>query len=300
MTQEKKLAPSRALAATTIYAALSLLKKNNRELSLKEIKQQIPKIVELDQWALARYEKTGAVRWESIFHWYSVDCVKAGFLIKRDGIWFLTPEGEAALKLGPEKLLDKASNAYREWRRTSIHEREKTPVEQPTEEIVSYDDIKQQAREGLEQYINSKNPYEFQDLIAALLRGMGYYTPFVAPKGKDGGVDIIAYKDPLGTGAPRIQVQIKHREAAATAQEVRQLMGLLQKDLNVGIFVSSSGFTPDARTTARTSHIHVELIDLKRFLELWRQFYEKLNDEDKVLLPLEPIYFLAQSELIRS
>ena len=26
----------------------------------------------------------------------------------------------------------------------------------------------------------------------------GYYTPFVAPKGKDGGIDLIAYQDPLG------------------------------------------------------------------------------------------------------
>ena len=42
---------------------------------------------------------------------------------------------------------------------------------------------------------SKKNPYEFQDLVAALLRAMGYYTPFIAPKGKDGGVDIIAYRD---------------------------------------------------------------------------------------------------------
>jgi len=60
-----------------------------------------------------------------------------------------------------------------------------------------------------------------EPLVAALLRGMGYYTPFVAPKGKDGGVDVVAYRDPLGTESPRIQVQIKHRESFATVQEVR-------------------------------------------------------------------------------
>lgn len=31
-----------------------------------------------------------------------------------------------------------------------------------------------------------------------LPRAMDYYTPFIAPKGKDGGIDIIAYLDPLG------------------------------------------------------------------------------------------------------
>lgn len=57
-----------------------------------------------------------------------------------------------------------------------------------------------QASKGIREYI-IKEPYEFQDLVAALLRAMGYYTPFIAPKGKDGGVDIIAYRDPLGTTA---------------------------------------------------------------------------------------------------
>jgi restriction system protein len=78
-------------------------------------------------------------------------------------------------------------------------------------------------------------------------------------------------------------------------QEVRQLMGLLQKDGDVGIFVSSSGFTPDAKTTARASHVHVELINLDRFITLWQEFYGKLTDEDKSFLPLRPIFFYAPS-----
>ena len=153
--------------------------------------------------------------------------------------------------------------------------------------------IEQLAIEGLKKQINHKNPYEFQELVAALLRGMDYYTPFVAPKGKDGGIDVIAYRDPLGTITPRIKVQIKHREASASVQEIRQLMGLLQKDGDVGLFVSSGGFTPDAKTTARSSHAHVELVDLDRFITLWEEFYLKLADEDKALLPLMSIYFYA-------
>ena len=115
-------------------------------------------------------------------------------------------------------------------------------------------EMEQLAIEGLKKQVGLKNPYEFQDLAAAILRGMGYHTPFVALHGRDGGVDIIAYRDPLGTVSPRIKAQIKHRpNTPATVQEVRQLMGLLQKDGDVGIFVSSGGFTPDAKTlTANT------------------------------------------------
>jgi restriction system protein len=59
--------------------------------------------------------------------------------------------------------------------------------------------------------------------------------------------------------------------------------------------VSTGGFTQDAKTTARGSHVHVELIDLDRFIALWQEFYAKLTDEDKSQLPLRPIYFYAPS-----
>lgn len=294
MPNEKKLAPSRALAAKVIHAALSILRDNGKEMPMRDLMAKVERTVKLDDWARERYEKSGYVRWESILHFFSIDCVKAGYLVKKKGVWYLTPEGEEALKLGPEKLLDQAGAAYDKWREEHPKIREEKVEEETAIQVVSYDDVEQRAIEGLQQYINSKNAYEFQDLVAALLRGMGYYTPFVAPRGKDGGVDIVAYRDPLGTESPRIQVQIKHRESAATVQEVRQLMGLLQKEGDVGIFVSTAGFTPDGKNTARSSHIHVELIDLNRFISLWQEFYEKLREEDRSLLPLRPIYFLSQ------
>jgi restriction system protein len=196
--------------------------------------------------------------------------------------------------------LKAATAAYRKWReenQPSVGQEEEGAAEESQQgQEATVHEMEQVAIEGLKKQIGLKNPYEFQDLAAALLRGMGYYTPFVAPHGKDGGVDIIAYRDPLGTASPRIKMQIKHRpNTSATVQEVRQLMGLLQKDGDVGIFVSSGGFTPDAKTTARSSHVHVELIDLDRFISLWQEFYAKLTDEDKSLLPLIPIFFYAPS-----
>lgn len=297
----KPFSPTKALAAKLIYKAFVILKNNGNELTFKDLLTKVENEVELSDWDKERYDKSGYIRWQSILQFYSIDCIKAGYLVKKSRIWYLTPEGLEALKMSPEDLLNTASRAYRRWKaeQPSSDETKEDEIEDKIEEsanLIVFSDIEQKAIEGLVNFINKKNAYEFQDIVGALLRGMGYYTPFIAPRGKDGGIDIIAYKDPLGTTLPRIQIQIKHRESSASVQEVRQLMGLLQKDGDVGLFVSTGGFTSDAKMTARTSHVHVELIDQNRFIELWQSFYSKLPDEDKSLLPLKPIYFLASDD----
>lgn len=79
-----------------------------------------------------------------------------------------------------------------------------TPEEGPNDETAEKDNgmnldlLESNAREGIRKFIVSKSPYEFQDMVAALLRAMGYHRPFIAPTGKDGGIDITAYLDPLG------------------------------------------------------------------------------------------------------
>jgi restriction system protein len=126
---------------------------------------------------------------------------------------------------------------------------------------------------------------------------MKYHTPFISPKGKDGGIDIMAYRDPLGATTPRIKVQVKHKpDTAIRVDEIRSLTGLLNKDGDVGLFVTSGSFTSDAERFARDNHIHVKLIDIDSFISLWREYYTSLTDEEKNLLPLQAIYFLGSNE----
>jgi len=301
----KQLSRTRQLSAKVMFAAMQILVEKGGEAPGREVIAQIEKRVELDEWAKEVYEKTGNTRWKSILQFYTIDLIKAGYLVKKSGVWYVTTEGKSALELGEAKLAENAMSAYRNWRETNprelsvtvqtsdldtdIQDVDKVVVEQEQEATIQQ--MEEQAIDGLRQQIDRKNAYEFQDLVAALLRGMGYYTPFVAPKGKDGGVDVIAYQDPLGVVSPRIKVQIKHRDSTATVQEVRELMGLLQKEGDVGMFISTGGFTSDAKVTARTSHVHVELVDYDRFIALWQEFYVKLSDVDKDRLRLRPIYF---------
>ena len=61
------------------------------------------------------------------------------------------------------------------------------------------------------------------------------------------------------------------------------------------MFVSSGGFTSTARQEARNGAVHIELMDLNGFLEGWMNDYDRLSEEDRSLLRLRPVYFLAPS-----
>lgn len=95
----KELSPSRSLAAKTLHAAFQVLNENGGELPGREVIDAVGERVDLDGWAQEQYEKTGYVRWISILHFFSIDAVKAGFLVKKKGVWYLTTEGEDVILL---------------------------------------------------------------------------------------------------------------------------------------------------------------------------------------------------------
>lgn len=299
---------SRALAVKVLFPAFKALQEAGGSLPSSELKSRIAGTLDIDDWGREFLPKANAPRWAAVLHFFSIDCVKAGFLTKQRGVWSLTSEGEDALKLGPEGFLDLAMKSYREWRDKNPRQHPKEAGSEDEEiaadlpenngslDVAKLEEIEQTARDGLRRHIDAKNAYEFQDMVGALLRGMGYFTPFIAPRGKDGGIDLIAYKDPLGTIAPRIKVQVKHREQSASVQELRELTGILRRGDDVGIFVSTGGFSPDCQREARQSDRHIELIDFDRFIVLWQQFYAKMTDEDRLMLPLYTVHFLAPDE----
>ena len=295
-----QLAKSKQTAIKVMYECFKVLKEAGGELAGREVRERLRTRLSFSDWEMEVSAKTGYLRWEAIFSFYTVDTVKAGFLQKNKGTWYLTAEGEKMLALGPVKLFNAASAAYRKWAADNKPEKaepEIAVVATGQFKKASIKDLEDDALAGITEFISAKNAYEFQDLVAALLRAMGYYTPFVAPRGKDGGIDIMAYQDPLGTTAPRIKVQVKHKPAAAVpVDDIRSLKGIISREGEVGLFVTSGRFTSEAEFFARAADVHIRLIDLNDFVALWQEFYKKLDDEDKNLLPLHPIYFLGSNE----
>ncbi len=293
----KPLSPSAACAAKCLFAVMLYMKENCGEVATKEINDIIRKRVDFTDWEEERAGKLQNIRWWSVTQFYSIDYNKAGYILKKQGSWYLTPEGEEAVKLA-DQILRNANAAYRKWRQEKDLDADDAVEEETPEKetIVNIERLEEQANDGIRKYIKAKNPYEFQDMVAALLRAMGYYTPFIAPKGRDGGVDVIAYIDALGAKTPRIKVQVKHRpDDCIPAKDIRSLLGIL-RDGDIALFVTSGTYSQQARTEALTSKTYIKLIDGEEFIQMWQDNYSKMTDDDKNMLPLKHIAFVGSSE----
>lgn len=129
--------------------------------------------------------------------------------------------------------------------------------------------------------------HPFEDLVANLLRTMGYRTR-VSPEGMDGGIDIIAHKDELGFEPPIIKVQVKSNDGNIGEPIVSALYGKVSPN-EFGLLVTLGSFTTQARNFAK-SKSNLRLIDGEELVELILQHYETLDSNYKGLIPLKRVY----------
>ncbi len=132
---------------------------------------------------------------------------------------------------------------------------------------------------------------DMQELVAGILRGMGYKTR-ISPSGSDRGKDIIASPDGLGFEPPRIVVEVKHRKGAMGSQEIRSFLGGRHKD-DKGLYVSTGGFTKEAKYEAERANIPLTLIDIDDLVSILLENYEAMDTNMKTLIPISRIYWPA-------
>jgi restriction system protein len=249
----------------------------------------------------------GVQRFGKMIRFATIAPVKAGWLIKEKGKWYLTEEGKSAYARyqDPEEFSREARRLFHQWAdkqpkevadtEEEFHEEIGT-TERVADASSTLEEAEETAWDEIEAYVQAINPYDLQRLVAALLRAMGYHVAWISPPGPDKGIDILAYNDPLGTSAPRIRVQVKRRADKINVDGLRAFMALLGEQ-DVGIFVSTGGFTSDAEMEARTKETRkLTLIDLEKLVGLWIKHYDKVSESDKRLLPLRPVYYLAPTD----
>lgn len=153
-----------------------------------------------------------------------------------------------------------------------------------------YDETRQKSATFIEDSISQLDAWQLQEFVAGLLRAMGYKTR-VSPRGSDRGVDIFASPDGLGLEQPRIFVEVKHRPATAiSAPDVRAFIGGRQSGDRC-LYVSTGGFTREARYEAERSSVPLTLVALPDLRELLVEHYDALDSETRRLVPLAKLYW---------
>ena len=288
-----------------VRAAFRALIDAPEGLRANEVTQAVARTVQLTEHESGFYDG-GVRRMDKILRFATIAAVKAGWLVKKKGTWLVTEEGRAAYQLhqDPTDFMREAARRYREWKLAQPAEVAPDSPDSPVEledddgEVLTapeatLEEAEEAAWQEVENYLRRMPPYDFQELVAALLRAMGYHVPWVAPRGKDGGVDIMAFTDPLGVTGPRIKVQVKrHNHGRVDVDGLRSFMAVLGSQ-DVGLFVTLNGFTSNAELEARTQESRrLTLLDLRGLYDLWVEHYDSIAEEGRNRLPLRPVYFL--------
>ena len=266
-------------------------------LSTKEIFPRLEKDVPPTAFEQETYPKRPDVRrYEVTARFSTITLVKAGWLVKNHGHWFLTEEGKQAYRstTDPEEFYRKSLDKYGKWKEGQPPQEtgmggEDKPDDDSGMSSVTLEKSEEDAWTEVENHLAEMPPFDFQEAVAGLLEGMGHHIEWVAPQGPDGGVDIHAASG--GVSGKRIKVQVKRRKDTLSVDAIRSFRGTL-KEGDTGLFISTSGFTSEAAKDARQGDRHLILIDGKRFFDLWVSHYEKIPEERRRLLPIKLVAFL--------
>jgi restriction system protein len=283
-----------------VRKVIEVLKDHPEGLQAQDVLKQVEDSITLTPFEQSTYPNNpGVRRFEKIVRFATIGPVKAGWILKSKGRWTVTEQGLKAYKdfKDPEKFTSEARRLYRQWAANRTEPMEEETAEAEAADVSgAYEEAEESAWNNIEQHLLSLSPYDFQNLVAALLRAMGYHVSWVAPPGRDGGIDILAHTDPLGINMPRIKVQVKRRSDKIAVDGLRSFMAVLG-DQDVGLFVSAGGFTREAENEARTQEKRkITLLGLEQLFDLWLEHYAKVDEADRQLLPLKPVYFLAPSK----
>lgn len=243
-----------------------------------------------------RIYSSGESYYRKLVGWITYDAKMSGWMIKENrGQWSLTNAGRRAYDEFPDPL-----NFFREvskWRenRPSVENANDSDDNLGISDS-TIEDAQENAWADIENYLAGMPPYNFQEVVAGLLEGMGHYIYWIAPPGPDGGVDIHAGTDPVGVSGKRIKVQVKRRRDSLSVDAIRSFRDTL-KSGDAGIFISTGGFTRAAEKDAREGQRHLTLIDAARFFDLWEEHYEQIPEARRRLLPIKRVSFLDLSNI---
>ena len=170
-------------------------------------------------------------------------------------------------------------------------------VEADAESEINADRIEQHTRDFIvKSLLTELSHEEFEHFTADLLRTLGYQAR-VTSFSADGGIDVLAHRDPLGLEPPLIKVQCKHTTAAQGRPDVQRLIGTLSSG-ELGLFVTLGSFSAEAVALERERH-NLRLLSGSDITRLTLEHHADLPRRWREVLPLRPLLVVDTSPELR-
>ena len=249
--------------ASAIEGPLLHALRNGEARRLRDVIAELATHFELTAEDLAQRHATGALKFENLARWARQRLKDDGDLIAPErgtvqitakGLRVLTAEESTGLPIAPVAVV--ADVVPEESLDTAISQ------------------LNSKVTTALLERLKEVSPQQFERIVVDLLLAMGYgfdriVSGQVTRYSADGGIDGLVHEDKLGLST--IYVQAKRYTAQNVGRpEVQQFVGALTgAGATKGVFLTSAGFSPDARQFAeRLQNQKVVLIDGVRLAQL--------------------------------
>lgn len=260
-------------------------------LYVSEIFKYLKEAVPFTEYEMGFYPFAPIIpRYEVIVRVGTIPLVKAGWLEKtKNGRWFITSAGRDACYRfkDSEKFFELSIELFKEWKlkeNKRLAQFDSDPYNKAAE--FSWTQIKQ--------YFEVLDIKDIRTIVASLLKSYGCHVSWTAPyKDDDSPIDLVCSLDPLGVKPPRIVVHIAKCSEVSTVEDLEEFSKDLKTN-DVGLYFSFGGFATGLQEYAiEKMQPSLSLIDLDRFVDLWVENLEKIDQSGYSKFPLRPIHFLA-------
>lgn len=270
-----------------MFPLLDYIKEGN-EYNVREISDSIAdKYFNLSEEQKRELASNGHLRFLDRLLWARTYLKKAGLVedprrgfvkITKLGVDFLNTKNEVK-KITDNDLLqfENFSDFVKINKETS--KEEKNTIEEnilskntPQENIeYGFNEINKSLQFDLLQKLKAMDPYYFEKVILILFKKMGYGDFEETSKSRDGGIDGIINQDKLGI--ERIYTQAKrYTDNSVGEKEITNFIGAMSRDVNKGIFVTTSKFSQSAIEKAKNASHKIILIDEERLTNLMIEY----------------------------
>ena len=155
-------------------------------------------------------------------------------------------------------------------------------------------DLLQLAQDGISDFIGRKfKGHRMEDLVAEVLEAQGFEVRRNTSKGRDGGVDILAGKGPMGLDEPLLAVQVKSGDSPIDSNDYSRLKGVLPDfGATHGLFVSWGGFNNAVEKDAKKDFFKIRLWNAEDLVREIQDVYPNLPKTIQAELPMKQIWVL--------